>query len=54
MVTLRDALPIERIGLNDVGARSQVLLMDLGDQVWLRYVQQVVIVLHKLATLAEL
>ena len=48
VIALRDALPIESVCFNDVGAGAQVLLVNLRDQVGFRDVKQVVVVLDKL------
>lgn len=46
-------MPVECVSLNDVGACLQVLLMNLGDEVRLRDVQQVIVILNKFLDILE-
>lgn len=53
IVTLRYALSIERVCLDDVRTRLQVGLMDPQDDVWLGQAKQIIVVLELLSDILE-
>ena len=53
IVTLRYALSIERVSLDDVRTRLQVGLMDSKDYVWLGKAKQIIVVLELLGDILE-
>ena len=53
IVTLRNALAIEGVSLDDVGTRIQVGLMDPQNDVWLGQAKQIIVVLELLRDILE-
>ena len=53
IVTLRNALAIEGVSLDDVGTRIQVGLMDPQNDVWLGQAKQIIVVLELLGDILE-
>ena len=53
IVTLRNALAIEGVSLDDVGTRIQVGLMDPQNDVWLSQAKQIIVVLELLGDILE-
>ena len=53
IVTLRYALSIERVSLDDVRTRLQVGLVDPQNDVWLSQAKQIIVVLELLGDILE-
>jgi hypothetical protein len=53
IVTLRNALAIEGVSLDDIGTRLQVGLMDPQNDVWLGQAKQIIVVFELLRDILE-
>ena len=53
IVTLRNALSIEGVSLDDIGTSIQVGLMDPQNDVWLGQAKQIIVVLELLGDILE-
>jgi hypothetical protein len=53
IVTLRNALSIERVSLDDIGTSIQVGLMDPQNYLWLGQAKQIIVVLELLRNILE-
>lgn len=53
IVTLRNALSIEGVSLDDIGTRLQVGLVDPQNDVWLGQAKQIIVVLELLRDILE-
>ena len=53
IVTLRNALSIERVSLDDIGTSIQVGLMNPQNDLWLGQAKQIIVVLELLRNILE-